>query len=212
MARTAIGRAFALAALIALALGSTAAAHNGSSLASAQDETPSGWLVELSGSAETFRRQAGDAGIHVKERAEFSALWNGVSVEATPSDVSALRTLDGVTAVYPNVVASVPPADLAVAAASQTTGAAVARSELGFDGSGVRVGVIDSGVDWQHPDLGGCFGTGCRVALGWDFVGDAYDPNPASPTYSPVPFRTPIPTTATAMARTSPASSARAAG
>ena len=50
MARTAIGRAFALAALIALALGSTAAAHNGSSLASAQDETPSGWLVELSGS------------------------------------------------------------------------------------------------------------------------------------------------------------------
>jgi subtilisin family serine protease len=29
-------------------------------------------------------------------------------------------------------------------------------------------------VDYTHPALGGCFGPECRVAYGYDFVGDAY--------------------------------------
>jgi len=29
------------------------------------------------------------------------------------------------------------------------------------------VAVIDSGVDYLHPALGGCFGTGCKVAFGY---------------------------------------------
>lgn len=33
----------------------------------------------------------------------------------------------------------------------------------------------DTGVDYKHPALGGCFGSGCKVAFGHDFVGDAYD-------------------------------------
>src|SRR5699024_7190119 len=32
----------------------------------------------------------------------------------------------------------------------------------------------DTGVDYTHPDLGGCFGTGCKVAYGYDLVGDDY--------------------------------------
>lgn len=36
------------------------------------------------------------------------------------------------------------------------------------------MGVIDTGVDYTHHALGGCFGPGCRVAYGYDFVGDAY--------------------------------------
>ncbi|RKP08014.1 peptidase S8/S53 domain-containing protein, partial [Thamnocephalis sphaerospora] len=39
---------------------------------------------------------------------------------------------------------------------------------------GVKVGIIDSGIDYRHPDLGGCFGSGCLVTYGYDFVGDAY--------------------------------------
>ena len=41
-------------------------------------------------------------------------------------------------------------------------------------GSGIKVAIIDTGVDYTHPGLGGCFGKGCRVAYGYDFVGDAY--------------------------------------
>ena len=46
---------------------------------------------------------------------------------------------------------------------------------------------MDTGIDYDHPDLGGCFGPGCRVAYGYDFVGDAYNADPASATYNPVP-------------------------
>ena len=211
MARTAIGRAFALAALIALALGSTAAAHNGSSLASAQDETPSGWLGAVR-SAETFRRQAGDAGIHVKERAEFSALWNGVSVEATPSDVSALRTLDGVTAVYPNVVASVPPADLAVAARrrrpARRSRAASSASTAPASGSGSST---PASTGSTRTSAAASVPAAASRSAGTSSGTPTTRTRPARPT-ARFPFRTPIPTTATAMARTSPASSARAAG
>ncbi|KAI9593486.1 peptidase S8/S53 domain-containing protein, partial [Syncephalis fuscata] len=39
----------------------------------------------------------------------------------------------------------------------------------------VKVGVIDSGIDYMHPALGGCFGPSCRVAYGRDFVGNNFN-------------------------------------
>ncbi len=47
---------------------------------------------------------------------------------------------------------------------------------LAIDGAGMRIGIVDTGVDYSHPDLGGCFGPGCRVAAGYDFVNDDPDP------------------------------------
>ncbi|KAI8056101.1 peptidase S8/S53 domain-containing protein, partial [Syncephalis plumigaleata] len=41
-------------------------------------------------------------------------------------------------------------------------------------GSGIKVGIVDSGIDYLHPALGGCFGAGCKVAYGHDFVGDDF--------------------------------------
>ena len=57
----------------------------------------------------------------------------------------------------------------------------------GWTGQGVKVAIVDSGVDYTHPDLGGCFGAGCKVIGGWDFVGDSYDSNPDDSTYQPIP-------------------------
>jgi subtilisin family serine protease len=45
----------------------------------------------------------------------------------------------------------------------------------GLIGEGVLVGIIDSGVDYTHPALGGCFGPGCKVVGGTDFVGNAFN-------------------------------------
>ncbi|KAF9882212.1 subtilisin-like protease [Colletotrichum karsti] len=44
----------------------------------------------------------------------------------------------------------------------------------GIRGEGMRISVIDTGIDWKHPALGGCFGKGCKVEFGYDFVGDEY--------------------------------------
>ncbi|GAA6020873.1 hypothetical protein JCM11491_000015 [Sporobolomyces phaffii] len=42
--------------------------------------------------------------------------------------------------------------------------------EQGILGDGIRVGVIDTGVDYKNPVLGGCFGEGCHVSFGKAFV------------------------------------------
>ncbi|KAI9150616.1 Peptidase [Paramyrothecium foliicola] len=47
--------------------------------------------------------------------------------------------------------------------------------EHGYDGSDIIVAVVDSGIDYTHPSLGGKFGPGNKVESGWDFVGDAYN-------------------------------------
>lgn len=43
-------------------------------------------------------------------------------------------------------------------------------------GEGVTVCVLDTGVDYTHPALGGCFGENCRVVGGHDFMNIDEDP------------------------------------
>ena len=57
--------------------------------------------------------------------------------------------------------------------------------DQGFIGTGVQVGIIDSGVDFTHPALGGCFGRGCKIAGGADLVGNQYNGNNESIPGSP---------------------------
>ncbi|KAJ1976159.1 hypothetical protein H4R33_006499 [Dimargaris cristalligena] len=55
------------------------------------------------------------------------------------------------------------------------TGVDKAQSELGLTGKGIKIGFLDAGIDYTHPAFGGCFGPGCRVQYGYDFVGDNYN-------------------------------------
>lgn len=43
-------------------------------------------------------------------------------------------------------------------------------------GQGIRIAIIDTGIDYNHPDLGGCYGANCKVRGGYDFVNDDADP------------------------------------
>jgi len=45
----------------------------------------------------------------------------------------------------------------------------------GFTGKGIKIAVLDTGIDYTHPTLGGGFGAGFKVYAGHDFVGDNYD-------------------------------------
>ncbi|KAI9333345.1 peptidase S8/S53 domain-containing protein [Zopfochytrium polystomum] len=64
---------------------------------------------------------------------------------------------------------------------------------IGEKGSGVRLCTLDTGIDYTHPALGGCFGPACKVAFGTDLVGDAFDSSSSNPNMLvPVPDDDPM--------------------
>ncbi|MFL6199597.1 MAG: S8 family serine peptidase [Thermoanaerobaculia bacterium] len=150
-----------------------------------------GSLADLTAEKKAFRAAARAAGVKYKERYSFDTLWNGLSVQVDEANLSKLTRLSQVKTVYPVVAVAMPEIqpgdnpDLATAIAM--TQADVAQNTLGLSGAGVRVAIMDTGIDVDHPDLGGCFGPGCRVEIGYDFVGNAYNNDSTSPGYNPVP-------------------------
>ena len=175
------------------------------------NETPAAWFVQFAsapgvkgGAANTqaneralFRSTALAEQVAYTERYDFRTLFNGLSVQAGPAQIAKLAKMPGVTAVFPVVTIDIPETqamlDPEMATALAMTRANVAQDELDLTGAGIRVAIMDTGIDYDHPDLGGCFGPGCRVEVGWDFVGNAFNANPGSPGYSPVPSPGPDP-------------------
>jgi minor extracellular serine protease Vpr len=152
--------------------------------------------ARLASEKRDFRSAAAAAGIAYTERFAFDTLFNGLSVDIAPGHLFRLAQLPQVKAIHPVHEVQRPTTTTVgpdLATAIQMTGADVAQSELGLDGTGIKVAVMDTGVDYDHPDLGGCFGPGCRVAYGWDFVGDDFNADPDSPAYNPVPVPGPDP-------------------
>lgn len=171
------------------------------------------WFVELTGApvadgnrvaavqAEkaAFRAAARQAGIRYTERRAFDTLFNGLSVSVDARDRAKLAQLPGVKAIYPVEVIQAPHPEVGAGAAPDLasaitmTGADIAQNTLGLSGAGVKVAVMDTGIDIDHADFGGTGIPGttpfpsARVAFGYDFVGDAFNADPSSPSYNPNP-------------------------
>ena len=180
----------------------------------ATEDVVTAWFVELSspptadgGSPATlaqekqaFRDAAKKAGVQMKERFSYDKLFNGLSVQVSAGSLSRLNGLAGVKNIYPVVTIERPttfeeqPGDVADLTTSLAmVQADVAQNDLGLSGHGVRVAIMDTGIDVDHPDLGGCFGPGCRVEIGYDFVGNAYNNDSTSAAFNPVPVPDAIP-------------------
>jgi subtilisin family serine protease len=120
--------------------------------------------------------------------------YNGIAARVNMRDIPQIRRMPGVKSVqmlvpmYPNNWNSVP-----------FIGAPTAWTKgLGYTGEGIKVGVIDTGIDYLHANFGGpgFFADyagndttvagdapnypGVKVAGGYDFVGDDYDANDPS--------------------------------
>jgi minor extracellular serine protease Vpr len=200
-------------AVIVLAATISSAQTDQQSVPVLENESSGLWFVELSsppaieGTAQadldrderSFHSAAISAGLRYTSGRRFGKLWNGLTVRASSGDLMKMRSLPGVVGVYPVMqikreqaeVQPGPAPDLITAL--KMTGADIAQSELGLSGWGVTVAVIDSGIDYDHPDLGGCFGPGCRVNKGFDLVGDAFNADPTSPSFNPTPVPDPFP-------------------
>jgi subtilisin family serine protease len=142
--------------------------------------------------------------------ANYQAAYNGIKVRIAGDRARELAALPGVVAVRPLQlmkplnVRSVP-----------FIGTPAVWQSLGLHGEGVKIAIIDTGIDYTHANFGGpgtaaaytaahaketmpadprLFGPSApRVKGGIDLVGDSYDPDPASATYQPIPHPDPNP-------------------
>ncbi|KAI8873759.1 subtilisin-like protein [Ramicandelaber brevisporus] len=146
-------------------------------------------------------------GIKARVHQQFSSVFNGMAVEVTDdASMASIASKPGIKRVRRSRLIGLPSFEAAAVNVAQRageqqqqqqrspiaqqmanvhsmTGVLEARARFGVDGRGVRVGIVDSGVDYTHPALGGCFGTSgaCKVTHGWDFVGDNYRSITAGP-------------------------------
>jgi len=143
-----------------------------------------------------------------KEIARLSKAHNAVIAQVDAQRVAAISQLAGVVRVRPVI-----DYQLAEMETVPYIGAAFLQAN-GIDGTGVKVAVLDSGIDYTHANLGGsgsltdytaCYGTspsdsrnktlsppGCpyptsKVVGGHDFVGEAWNGAANSPPLAPDP-------------------------
>jgi subtilisin family serine protease len=84
------------------------------------------------------------------ELARLNYLVNAIAVRVPTSRVAELRAIPGVAGVYPVVNRR-----LQLEHSAERIGARYAQETLGFDGTGVTIGIIDTGVDYTHAAFGG---------------------------------------------------------
>ncbi|MFK7848593.1 MAG: S8 family serine peptidase [Rhodothermales bacterium] len=115
------------------------------------------------------------AGISTKQH--FTRAYNGVAMSVPQWMARQIQSLDYVKRVVKDgeMFASAlgPIADLSLSTAARRINAGVT---LGGTGEGIRIAIIDTGIDYTHPALGGGFGEAFKVTQGYDFVNDDADP------------------------------------
>lgn len=148
----------------------------------------------------SFHKRAEEANIDYEVRREFTdkSLFYGLSIELSKEDErEVLEALPEVRRVWPVVEIKRPTPvgfenfDVGGPVAPEYGfNTSVIRSEdykidynlkmagvdhlhsRGIKGKGVKIAIIDTGVDYRHPALGGEFGPGKKVAFGRNYIDD----------------------------------------
>ena len=101
---------------------------------------------------------------------EYKKVFNGIALDISVTELKEIKKLGQVKEIYPNYEVNATLMDSAPLINADDVWA------LGYTGEGVTIAILDTGIDYTHPDLGGCFGSECRVVDGYDFFNDDNDP------------------------------------
>lgn len=121
-------------------------------------------------SIESQTQQAGK-GFHIDEQRQFYKTYFGAGVTMPVRMLTAVHALPYVKAIHLNR----PVKAFLHKSVKQIRGDKVWQLN-GVKGEGIVVGVIDTGIDYMHPALGGGIGPSSKVIGGYDFVNNDADP------------------------------------
>ena len=116
-------------------------------------------------------RSTNSTGPGIQIRKEYAKAFYGALIEADPSLIADISRLPYVEYVRKNTRVK---ADLAESVG--LIGAPEVWSAYETQGEGITIGIIDTGIDYNHPDLGGGYGEDFKVKGGYDFVNEDDDP------------------------------------
>ena len=126
------------------------------------------------------------AGLGVEVISNYTVVYNGFQALVPLDQLNAIRALPGVKAVH-----RAPIHEPALGASVDLIGASQVWQDLGYDGTGITIAIIDTGIDYTHAAFGGLgnplayslndptiiepntFPTD-KVIAGWDFAGTLY--------------------------------------
>jgi subtilisin family serine protease len=101
----------------------------------------------------------------------FKSAFNGKSITASKSVIDQVRKLPYVEYVVE---------DKMVHVSDNTSNTLIQADKVwnqySITGQGIVIGIIDTGIDYTHPDIGGGMGNGFKVMGGYDFVNGDSDP------------------------------------
>lgn len=146
------------------------------------------------------------ANLGAQELYRVRLVYNGIAIVIDAQQLSAIGQLPDVAALRPLIAKQI--LDTLSTNASASAGIRDALPE-GATGEGVRIGIIDSGIDYTHAHFGGpgtpaayanndrtVIETGsfptARVIGGYDFAGDNYDARGVNGSPIPVPDTDPL--------------------
>jgi subtilisin family serine protease len=162
--------------VIVVLSGDAAIAKAGGSLKNADKSKIKQARADVSAAQAGFLGRVRGAGVQATNERKYDLVLNAITMTVPAADVAALSDLPGVAGVYPSSKVRTQ-TDTSV----PLTGAPQMWEQQDpsggqVTGTGATVAVIDSGVDYTHPDLGGAFGEGHKVVGGYDFVNGDADP------------------------------------
>ncbi|GAA0371375.1 S8 family serine peptidase [Bacillus horti] len=103
---------------------------------------------------------------------QYSHVFNGYSLTIAADQVDRLLEIPGVKAIYEDIIFNVDPMD-SITPSMDKSAPHIGSNffwDLGFDGTGIKVGILDTGIDYNHPSLADAY------KGGYDFVDNDDDP------------------------------------
>jgi subtilisin family serine protease len=119
--------------------------------------------VKLKGIAQSYDRK-------------FNYLYNGASLSIDRSKLSELKRIAGIKKVHIVRDKAIQLHDSISLIKADQVWNLKDNQGASLTGKGVKVAILDTGIDYTRAELGGCFGADCRVVDGYDFMNDDNDP------------------------------------